>query len=77
MTKVKYIVKMTAPCECCGKESFGFRGNFFSEEDARLWIVKAKISKDYKPEILPITLDKNYNDKVLFKCEKQLNFSLN
>ena len=77
MTKVKYIVKMTAPCKCCNNLSYGYRGNFSSEEDARLWIVKAKISKDFKPEILSITIDKNYNDKVLFKCEKQLNFSIN
>ena len=77
MTKVKYIVKMTAPCECCNNLSYGFRGLFNDEEQARQWIVHAKLSADYKPEILPITIDKNHNDKVLFKCEKQQNFSIN
>jgi|TARA_B100001964_G_scaffold239358_1_gene306627 hypothetical protein len=77
MTKIRYLVKLTAPCECCNNLSYGFRGNFETEEQARQWIVHAKISKDYKPEILPITIDKNYNDKILFKCEKQQNFSIN
>ena len=74
MTKIRYLVKLTAPCECCNNLSYGFRGNFESEEEARLWIVKAKISKDYKPEILPITINKNYNDLSLLRNLKSLFF---
>ena len=74
---IRYLVKMTAPCECCNNLSYGFKGTFETEEDARQWIVQAKISKDYKPEILPITICKKNNDRILFICEKQQNFSVN
>ena len=56
MAKVKYLVKMSAPCDCCNSISYGFNGLFDDEAQARQWIVNIKLSKDYKPVILPITI---------------------
>ncbi len=42
---IRYLVKMTAPCECCNNLSYGFKGTFETEEDARQWIVQAKYLK--------------------------------
>ena len=78
MAKVKYLVKMSAPCDCCNSISYGFNGLFDDEEQARQWIVNIKLSKDYKPTILPISISSSMgNDKILFRCEKPVNFSIN
>lgn len=68
---IKYIIKMSAPCECCEKESYGFIGPFNTRLEGEKWIMKYEISMDYNPRVLPLTIKDPMDNRILFSCENK------